>query len=567
MNSIKNAKAYDYIIVGAGSAGCVLANRLTEDSGTSVLLLEYGGKDDSIFVQMPTALQIPMSMPRFNWGFFSKPEINLNDRLVDVSRGKGLGGSSSINGMIYVRGNACDLDQWEELGAKGWAYRDCLPYYKKAENCAYGEDEYRGGNGPLHTCNGNGMINPLYQAFIDAGDEAGYGVTDDYNGYRQEGMSKMDMTVKGGVRCSTANAYLKPVLHRRNLTVITHALTKRVILEGKKAVGVEFEHKGNTQQVRANKEVILSAGAIGSPHIMQMSGIGPVDVLKQAGIEVLHELPGVGENLHDHLESVIQYETKLPVSLNRHMDLFGKFLIGARWFLFKSGLGATNHFESTGFIRTRAGLKWPNVQFHFLPAVVRYDGKANTGPHGYQIHFGINKLKSRGWVRVNSSNPLEKPTIVMNHFQDQSDIEDYRMAFRLTREIGMQPAFDAYRKKEVDPGEQVKSDDEIDAWVRENVETAYHPTCTCKIGADDDPMAVVDVACKVMGIESLRIVDSSIFPTVPNGNTNAATIMVGEKAADIIRGKDPLPPSNAKAYVAPDWETKQREGVAVRPSL
>ncbi len=505
--------------------------------------------------------------PRFNWFFNSEPESNLENRLVDVSRGKGLGGSSSINGMIYVRGNACDLDLWEELGATGWAYRDCLPYYKKAENCAYGEDEYRGGSGPLHTCNGTGMKNPLYEAFINAGNEAGYGITDDYNGYRQEGMSKMDMTVKGGVRCSTANAYLKPVLHRENLTVITEALTKRVILEGRKAVGVESEIDGDTHQVKATKEVILSAGSIGSPQILQMSGIGPTNVLREAGIDTLHELPGVGENLHDHLESVIQYETNLPVSLNRHMGPLGKFLIGARWFLFKSGLGATNHFESTGFIRTHAGVKWPNVQFHFLPAVVRYDGKGNSGPHGYQIHFGINRLRSRGWVRAKSKNPLEKPTIAMNHFQDQRDIDDYRMAFRLTREIGLQPAFDPYRKMEIDPGDLVQTDDEVDAWVRENVETAYHPTCTCKIGADDDEMAVVDAKCRVRGIDSLRIVDSSIFPTVPNGNTNAATIMVGEKAADIIRGKEPLPPSNAKTYVAPNWETKQREGVAVRPIL
>ena len=566
MNPIE-AETFDYVIVGARSAGCVLANRLTEDAGTSVLLLEYGGKDDSIFVQMPTALSIPMNMPRFNWGFWSEPEPNINNRLVDVSRGKTIGGSSSINGMIYVRGNACDLDQWEELGAHGWGYRDCLPYYKKAESCAYGEDQYRGGSGPLHTCNGNGMKNPLYRAFIKAGEEAGYGVTDDYNGYRQEGMCKMDMTVKNGVRCSTANAYLKTVLHRKNLTVMMHALTKKLVLEGKKAVGVEYERDGQTRVVKANREIILSAGSIGSPHIMQMSGIGPTQVLKNAGIEVLHELPGVGENLNDHLESVVQYETSLPVSLNRHMGPIGKFLIGTRWYFFKSGLGATNHFESTGFIRTRAGLKWPNVQFHFLPAVVRYDGKGNAGPQGYQIHFGINKLKSRGWIHLKSSDPLEKPEIVLNHFRDQQDIDDYRMAFRLTREIGMQPAFDEFRNREIDPGEHVQTDDEVDAWVRENVETAYHPTCTCKIGADDDPMAVVDSSCRVRGIQNLRIVDSSIFPSVPNGNTNAPTIMVGEKAADIIRGRDPLPPSDADSYIAPHWETKQREGQAIRPSL
>jgi choline dehydrogenase len=356
-------------------------------------------------------------------------------------------------------------------------------------------------------------------------------------------------------------------MYRTNLIVITNALTKRVILEGNKAVGIEFEKDGATRQAIAHREVILSAGSVGSPHIMQMSGIGPAKVLKEAGIDLFHELPGVGENLHDHLESVIQYETKLPVSLNRHMGTFSKFLIGVRWILFKSGLGATNHFEATGFIRTRAGLKWPNVQFHFLPALVRYDGKGGSGPEGYQIHFGINKLRSRGWVRAKSRNPLEKPTIVLNHFQDQQDIDDYRMAFRLTREIGMQPSFDPYREREIDPGDQVQTDDEVDAWVRENVETAYHPTCTCKMGADDDEMAVVDTKCRVRGIDNLRIVDSSIFPSVPNGNTNAPAIMVGEKGADIIRGKDPLPPSNAKSYVAPNWEIRQREGEPARPIL
>jgi choline dehydrogenase len=375
----------------------------------------------------------------------------------------------------------------------------------------------------------------------------------------------MDMNVKDGVRCSTANAYLKPVLNRSNLTVITNALTKRVVLEGKKAVGIEYIKNGKTQQVRAGREVILATGSIGSPHVMQLSGIGPANVLKDAGIEVLHDLPGVGENLQDHLESVIQYECKLPVSLNRHMGNISKFFIGLRWMLFKTGLGATNHFESTGFIRTDAGVKWPNIQFHFLPCIVRYDGKVGgDAAEGYQIHFGINRSRNRGWVRAKNNDPFAHPSIVFNYMSDQRDRDEFRKAFRLTREIGLQPAFDVYRAKEIEPGESVQTDDEIDSWVREMVETAYHPTCTCKMGAVDDKLAVVDPECRVRGIDGLRIVDSSIFPTVPNGNTNAAAIMVGEKAADIIKGLPPLNPSNADAYVAPNWETQQRVGTPVR---
>lgn len=556
---------YDYIIVGAGSAGCVLANRLTENPAVNVLVLEFGGNDNSILIRMPTALQYPMSTRRFNWGYWTEPEPYLNGRRMDLSRGKAIGGSSSINGMIYVRGNAGDYEKWEELGAKGWGYRDCLPYFRKSETCAYGEDMYRGGRGPIHTNNGNGMINPLYTAFIRAGAEAGYGMTQDYNGYRQEGMCRMDMTVRDGVRCSTALAYLKPVMKRRNLTVVTQALVRRIVLQGRTATGVEYIKDGKTQTMLVGREVILSAGSIGSPHILQLSGIGPSAVLKKAGIEVRHELPGVGENFQDHLESVIQYEIKDPsISYNRRLNLASRFLIGARWVLFKSGLGATNHFESTGFIRTHAGRKYPNVQFHFLPLNIRYDAKGGADIPGYQIHFGVNNPFSRGWVRARTPNPQDHPELQVNYMSDPRDVEEYRTAFRLTREIGLQPAFDPYRLREIDPGEEVQSDDEIDGWVRENVEVAYHPTCSCKMGSADDPMAVVSRDCRVRGIDGLRVVDSSIFPTVPNGNTNGPTIMLAEKAADIIRGLPPLPPSPAPFWVAPQWETRQRESEPVR---
>ncbi|MHA1565135.1 MAG: choline dehydrogenase, partial [Alphaproteobacteria bacterium] len=383
MSKISASSEFDHIIVGAGSAGCVLANRLSEDPDTKVLLLELGGGDSSLFIQMPTALAIPMNMDKYNWGFESDPEPHLGNRRMACPRGKVLGGSSSINGMVYVRGHACDFDEWESLGATGWAYRDCLPYFRKAETCAYGADDYRGGGGPCHTCNGNGMKNPLYRAFIDAGKEAGYPLTDDANGYQQEGFGRMDMTVKDGVRWSTAKAYLKPVRHRSNLKILAGALCHRVVMEGKKAVGVEYELGGVRHVVRAAREVILAAGSIGSPHLLQLSGIGPAAILAKAGITPAHDLPGVGANLQDHLEVYLQYKCGRPITLNGHLDLFSKFLIGARWFLFKSGLGVTNHFESGAFIRSRAGLKWPDIQYHFLPAAMRYDGKVAFAGHGF----------------------------------------------------------------------------------------------------------------------------------------------------------------------------------------
>ncbi|CAM3819355.1 choline dehydrogenase [Parendozoicomonas haliclonae] len=548
---------YDYIIVGAGSAGCVLANRLTEDATNRVLLLETGGSDKSIFIQMPTALSIPMNTEKYAWQFETEPEPFLDNRRMHCPRGKVLGGSSSINGMVYVRGHAKDFDEWQQHGAQGWDYANCLPYFRKAETWAFGGDDYRGDSGPLGVNNGNEMKNPLYPTFIKAGVQAGYQETGDYNGERQEGFGPMHMTVKNGRRWSTANAYLRPAMKRPNLTVMTHALVHKVLLEGKTAKGVRFEKGGKVQDVKASKEVILSAGSVGSPHILQLSGIGPKAVLEEAGIELKHELPGVGENLQDHLEFYFQFKCEQPITLNGKLNLFSKGLIGTEWILNKSGLGATNHFESCGFIRSKEGVEWPDLQYHFLPAAMRYDGRSAFDGHGFQVHIGHNKPKSRGWIRARSADPKDKPTIQFNYLEREEDREGFRACVRLTREIINQPAFDAYRGDEIQPGAAVQTDDEIDAFVRQAVESAYHPSCSCPMGTD--AMAVVDPEARVHGIERLRVVDSSIFPTIPNGNLNAPTIMVAERAADLIRGKV-LPAADVKVGMDDQWQTRQREG-------
>ncbi|CAI3964224.1 MAG: choline dehydrogenase [Alteromonas macleodii] len=549
-------QTFDYIIVGAGSAGCVLANRLSENPKHEVLLLETGGSDKSIFIKMPTALSIPMNTDKYAWQFNTEKEPYLNNREMHCPRGKVLGGSSSINGMVYVRGHAKDFDEWEAHGAEGWNYQACLPYFQKAETWYKGNDAYRGGNGELGVNNGNEMKNPLYTAFIKAGEQAGYDITSDYNGKQQEGFGPMHMTVKDGVRSSASREYLDPVKSRKNLTIVTGALVTKVVLEDKVAKGVEYVVNGKTETAATSNEVILSAGSIGSPHILQLSGIGDKDILEKAGVDVKHHLPGVGQNLQDHLEFYFQYKCKQPITLNRKLGLISKGLIGARWLLNRSGLGATNHFESCAFIRSKADVEWPDIQYHFLPAAIRYDGKSAFDGDGFQVHVGHNKPKSRGSVTLQSANPTVPPKILFNYLQHPDDIEGFRACVRLTREIIAQSAFDDFRDGEIQPGEHIQTDEEIDAFVREAVESAYHPSCSCKMGEDE--MAVVDSQTNVHGIEGLRVVDSSIFPTIPNGNLNAPTIMVAEKAADIILGKPALPPQNVAVDIHPNWQTEQR---------
>ena len=549
----------DYVIVGAGSAGCALAYRLSE-AGKSVLVIEHGGWDGGPFIQMPAALSYPMNMKMYDWGYRSDPEPHLGGRRLATPRGKVIGGSSSINGMIYVRGHARDFDHWDESGARGWSYADVLPYYQRMEHWHSGghggDPAWRGKDGPLHVTRGP-RTNPLTRAFVQAGRQAGYQVTGDYNGEQQEGFGPFDATIWKGRRWSAANAYLRPALKRDNCDLV-RAFARRVAIEEGRAVGVEVDMGGERTVIRARAGVILAASSINSPKLLMLSGIGPGAHLAEHGIDVVADRAGVGQNLQDHLELYIQQAATKPVSLFKYWNLWGKGLIGAQWLFTKTGLGASNQFESAGFIRSKAGVDYPDIQFHFLPIAVRYDGQVAAEGHGFQAHVGPMRSKSRGEITLRSADPADDPRIFFNYMSHPDDWEEFRTAIRLTREIFAQEAFAPFRGHEIQPGDAVQSDEALDDFIREHAESAYHPCGTCKMGAADDPRAVVDPECRVIGVDGLRVADSSIFPRITNGNLNAPSIMTGEKAADHILGRGMLPRSNLQPWMHPDWKIQQR---------
>ncbi|WP_319826126.1 choline dehydrogenase [Thalassovita sp.] len=545
----------DFVIVGAGSAGCAMAYRLGE-AGASVLVIEYGGSDAGPFIQMPAALSYPMNMGIYDWGFQTEPEPHLGGRVLATPRGKVIGGSSSINGMVFVRGHARDFDHWAKAGADGWGYADVLPYFKRMETWHGGASEFRGTEGPLHVTRGP-RRNPLFHAFVEAGRQAGYPVTDDYNGQQQEGFGPMEQTVWRGRRWSAANAYLKPAKKRFNVGVV-RGFARRVVIEQGRATGVEIERGGALQLVRARREVIVAASSINSPKLLMLSGIGAGAHLADHGIPVVADRPGVGANLQDHLELYLQMAAAQPVTLYKYWNLWGKALIGAQWLFTGTGLGASNQFESAGFIRSAAGVDYPDIQYHFIPIAVRYDGKAAAEGHGFQAHVGPMRSESRGTVRLRSGDPKAAPVIRFNYMSQDRDWRDFRQCIRLTRELFGQEAFAPYVKHEIQPGAGLQSDGELDGFIREHVESAYHPCGTCRMGGADDPLAVVDPQARVIGVDGLRVADSSIFPRITNGNLNAPSIMVGEKVSDMVLGRDPLPPEPVAPWLHPDWAGAQR---------
>ncbi len=549
----------DIVIVGAGSAGCAMAYRLGE-AGLRVTVIEHGGTDAGPFIQMPAALSYPMNMSLYDWGLHTEPEPHLGGRVLATPRGKVIGGSSSINGMVYVRGHARDFDHWAEQGATGWSYADVLPYFRRMENwhgaSDGGDPAWRGSDGPLHVTRGP-RSNPLFAAFIKAGEQAGYPVTPDYNGAAQEGFGAMEATIWQGRRWSAANAYLRPAMARGNVQVI-RALARRVIVTDGRATGVEVRRAGRIEVIPAAREVILSASSLNTPKILMLSGIGPAAHLREHGIQVQADRPGVGANLQDHLEIYMQFAARQPITLYKYWNPLGKGLIGAQWLFTRKGLGSSNQFEACGFIRSAAGIDYPDIQFHFLPIAVRYDGRSVAAGHGFQAHVGPMRSKSRGAVTLRSHDPEAPPVIRFNYMSHPDDWDEFRKCVRLTREIFGQPAMADHVRHEIQPGAEAQSDDQIDAFIRDHAESAYHPCGTARMGRADDPLAVVDPQARVIGVQGLRVADSSVFPRVTNGNLNAPSIMVGEKVADHVLGRTPLPAMNLEPEVNPRWRTAQR---------
>jgi choline dehydrogenase len=536
--------SWDFVIVGGGSAGCALANRLSADPSTSVLVLEAGREDYiwDVFIHMPAALAFPIGNERYDWKYESEPEPYMHGRRVYHARGKVLGGSSSINGMIFQRGNPLDYERWAaEPGLEDWDYAHCLPYFKRMENCLAGADEYRGGSGPLKLERGPATT-PLFDAFFEAVQQAGYALTDDVNGRRQEGFAKFDRTIYRGRRLSAARAYLHPVLSRRNLEVRCKTFVDRVVFEGTRAVGVVV----GDEVIRA-KEIILCGGAINSPQLLQLSGVGNPRELEALGIEVVHDLPGVGENLQDHLEVYVQYACTQPVSVQPALKKWKRPWIGAQWLFLRSGPGATNHFEAGGFVRSNDDVAYPNLMFHFLPLAIRYDGSQPAQKHGYQVHVGPMYSDARGSVKITSTDPHVHPALRFNYLSTAQDRREWVEAVRVARHILNQPAFDPFNGGETSPGPEVETDEQILDWVARDAETALHPSCTAKLGVD--AMSVVDPATmRVHGLDGVRVVDASVFPYVPNGNIYAPVMMVAEKAADLILGNTPLEPATVEPY-------------------
>lgn len=543
----------DYIIVGAGSGGCAVAYRLAE-AGHSVLVVEAGGSDAGPFIQMPGALSYPMNMRRYDWGFATEPEPHLGGRVLACPRGRVIGGSSSVNGMVYVRGHARDYDHWAESGAQGWAYADVLPYFQRMENWHGGPDSaWRGADGPVHVSRGS-RDNPLFDAFISAGAQAGYPVTEDYNGAQQEGFGAMEATIHQGQRWSAARAYLRPALAGGKVRLVRGEAARVLFDDLNRATGVALR---DGRQLQARAEVVLAASSINTPKLLMLSGIGPGAHLAAHGLDIRADRPGVGQNLQDHLELYLQYAARLPITLYRYWNLPGKAWVGAQWLFARKGPGASNQFEACAFIRSRAGVEYPDIQYHFLPIAVRYDGKAVAEGHGFQTHVGPMRSESRGWVKLQSARPEDPPRICFNYMSHPQDWTDFRTCIRLTREIMGQAAFAPYLRHEIQPGAEVQDDAALDDFIRAHVESAYHPCGTARMGRRDDPKSVVDPEGRVIGVEGLRVADSSIFPRITNGNLNAPSIMVGEKIADHILGRR-LPGSNLDPWLHPDWRRAQR---------